>query len=214
MAIATVPRILVVDDHASVRRGLQEILRETVGALEFGHASGRMDALELVRGGKWDLAIIDLNLQGHHGLDVIRLLRDEQPGLHVLVYSVHAEEQFGLRAIRAGADGYLTKDRPAEEIAKAVRAILGGGQYISLELAELMVEAVKGGSRTRLEALSNREHQVLRLLSSGKSPTQIGAELNLSAKTITTYRARILEKLRLKTNADLVRYALENHLLD
>lgn len=212
--MVSVSRILLVDDHAAVRRGLEQILGETVGKLEFGHASNRIGALQQVRAARWNLAIVDLSLEGQSGLDVIRLLKDEQPGLQVLVYSVYSERQFGLRAIRAGADGYLTKDRPAEEIAKAVLAILGGGQYISRELSELLLEAVKGGPRARLEALSDREHQVLKLLAAGKSPTGIGAELNLSAKTITTYRARILEKLALKTNAELVRYALENNLLD
>lgn len=203
------PRILLIDDHAALRRGVQEILADGFPGGEFGHAEDTSTALERLRNSHWDVAILDLNLPGRGGLDLIRGLKDEQPGLAVLVYSVHGEDQFGLRAIRAGADGYLTKDQPPEELKKAVATVLSGNRYVSGDLAAALLSDVKGHGRPRHHLLSDREMQVLQMLTAGKSPSQIGEELALSSKTISTYRSRILQKLELRTNADLVRYAID-----
>ena len=207
-------RILIIDDHVALRRGVEAILSDSLPEAEFGHAENAAQGLEQIRNCRWDLALLDLNLPGRGGLDLIRSLRDEQPKMGVLIYSVYSEEQFGLRAIRAGADGYLTKDRSAEEIVEAVMTILKGGQYISSELAATLVNNVKGDARDDHHLLSDREIQVLRMLASGKTPSAIGQELALSGKTISTYRSRVLDKLKLRTNADLVRYAIENGIID
>jgi DNA-binding NarL/FixJ family response regulator len=181
---------------------------------EFGDARDGQQALEQLRNSRWDLAVLDLNLPGRGGLDLIRSLKDQQSHLCILVYSVHSEEQFGFRAIRAGADGYLTKDRPLDEIPNAVLTILKGEPYISPELAAILMAGVREKPHEHDALLSDREIQVLLLLASGKSPSEVGAELALSDKTVSTYRARVLQKLKLRTNADLVRYAIEHGLIE
>jgi two-component system invasion response regulator UvrY len=209
---STTPRLLLIDDHVAVRRGLTEILAVSFPGAEFGHSADARQAATEVRAARWDLVILDLNLPGSGGTDLIRALKDEQPRLRILVYSMHPEEQFGVRALRAGADGYLAKDAPAEEIPKAVRTVLGGERYISARLAAILAQTVTGESRPSHHLLSDREDQILRAIAAGKSAAEIAGELSISTKTVSTYRSRILEKLNLRTNADLIRYAIENQL--
>lgn len=207
-------RILVIDDHVAIQRGLEEILANSFKGAEYGLANNAQQALGELRKARWDVAILDLSLPGRGGLDLIRELKDEQPRLAVLVYSMHAEDRFGVRALRAGADGYLTKDSPVEEIPKAIRMLLEGGRYISPNLASLLAQTVTHGATEPHQLLSDREYQVLRSIASGKSPTEIAEGLALSIKTVSTYRVRILEKLSLETTADLIRYAIEHHLVE
>lgn len=206
-------RILLVDDHVAVQRGLEQILSANLRGAEFGHAKTAQQALDQVQKERWNLAVVDLNLPGRGGMELIRTLKDEQPDLHVLVYCMYAEEQFGVRALRAGADGYLTKDSAAEEIPRAVRSILDGGRYIGPSLAAAMAHNLVAGAEPS-DLLSDREYQVLQKLASGKTPTDIAQELTVSIKTVSTYRSRILEKLNLRTTADLIRYAVDHHMAE
>ena len=203
-------RILLVDDHVAVRQGLRQILAEEFPDATFGMADGAAQAMTSLRESEWDVAILDLNLPGRGGLDLIRELKDEQPGLSILVYTMHGETQLGVRAIRSGADGYLTKDAPPSEIPTAVRRLLAGSRYIPPDLAAKLADAVASGAQQPHELLSDREYQILERLASGQTPTQIGHELSLSVKTISTYRTRILQKLQLTNTSELIRYAIEN----
>jgi len=163
---------------------------------------------------RWDLVILDLSLPGRGGLEVIKQMKDASPGSAILVYTMFPEEQFGVRALRAGADGYLTKDRPQDELVDAARRVSGGKRYITPALADSLAHYVAEPNVSNLhELLSDREFQILRLLASGKTPTAIGVELSLSIKTVSTYRSRILVKLNLTTTADLIRYAIKQELV-
>ena len=181
----------------------------------FGAAGDAAEALRLVGSQNWDVAILDLNLPGRGGLELIRELKDAAPQMSILVYTVHPDEQFGVRALRAGADGYVTKDQPASSVIDAIRRIREGKRYIGPGLAESLANYVSGSGRAvSPDLLSDREMQILRALASGQSPTSIAAALNLSVKTVSTYRGRILDKLNLQSNAGLVRFALEHQLID
>ena len=207
-------RVLVVDDHFAVRNGVAQMLRDVFPGIHVGTAETTQGALDLLASERWGLVILDLSLPGRGGLDVIKQMKDLSPGSAILVYTMFPEEQFGVRALRAGADGYLTKDRPQEELVDAARRIASGKRYITPALAEtlaLYVAEPTAGSLHQL--LSDREFQILRLLASGKTPTDMGVELNLSIKTVSTYRSRILVKLNLNTTADLIRYAIEQKLV-
>jgi DNA-binding NarL/FixJ family response regulator len=207
-------RMLLIDDHVAVRRGLSEMLSSELPELEIGFADSEAEALRLAAESTWDAAILDLSLKARGGLDMIHLLKIQQPQMRILIYTMYSESQFGVRALRAGADGYLTKDAESEELIRAVKRILSGNRYIGPGLAEQLAEAVAsndGGEPHLL--LSAREDQVLRGLASGKSLTLIGGELNLSVKTISTYRTRILEKLHIENNSELVRYAVKHQLI-
>ena len=207
-------RVLVVDDHFAVRNGVAQMLRDVFPGIHVGAAETTQGALDLLASERWGLVILDLSLPGRGGLDVIKQMKDLSPGSAILVYTMFPEEQFGVRALRAGADGYLTKDRPQEELVDAARRIASGKRYITPALAEtlaLYVAEPTAGSLHQL--LSDREFQILRLLASGKTPTDMGVELNLSIKTVSTYRSRILVKLNLNTTADLIRYAIEQKLV-
>jgi len=209
------PSILVIDDHPAVRRGLLEILSSEFQEARFGDAGDGDQALEQLKNHRWDIAFLDLNLPGRRpGLGLIRDLKDLQPDVGILVFSVHSEEHFGVRAFLAGADGYLGKDQPPEEIARAVRRILDGGHYMSCTLTAAMMTGIKGEATGIQNLLSDREMQVLRMLAAGKSPSEIGSELALSTKTVSTYRARLLGKLNLRNNAELVRWAVEEGIVD
>ena len=207
-------RILLIDDHVAVQRGLEDILSASIAGAGFGRAGSSQQALDQVRKELWDIAIVDLNLPGRSGLELIRSLKDEQPGLRVLVYSMHTEEQFGIRALRAGADGYLMKSSPAEEIPKAVRSVLETGQYIGPNLAAAMAQSILSGGINSTEALSDREYQVLKMIASGKRPGDIAQELAVSIKTVSTYRSRILEKLNLRSTAEMIRYAVDHRIVE
>jgi DNA-binding NarL/FixJ family response regulator len=207
-------RILIVDDHGAVGRGVQEILTFELGSPKCEIVSTAADALVKLQREAWDAAIVDLNLPGRGGLELIEAIKEVSPKVRVLVYTMHAEEELGVRALIAGADGYLTKDRAPDDLGKAVRQVLSGVRYISPALAQELAERVLAKKQNADDQLSNREHQILRSIASGKSPTDIAHDLSLSIKTVSTYRSRILEKLGLTSTAELIRYAIKNRLVD
>lgn len=207
-------RILLVDDHAIVRRGLRSLLADAFADAAFGEASHAEEALEQLGKKVWDVALLDITLPGKSGLDLLKELKAARPKLPVLVLSVHPEDQFAVRALKAGAEGYMTKESAPEELVLAIRKILAGGRYVSPALAEKLAWSVgKDFKRTAHETLSDREHEVMCLIASGRTVTEIAAELSLSVKTISTYRARILEKLGVKNSAEITRYAIQNGLV-
>jgi DNA-binding NarL/FixJ family response regulator len=207
-------RILIVDDHAILRRGLREVLSNEFHSAAFGEASNARQALEKLREKEWDVALLDITLPGKNGLDLLKELRTEWPRLPVLVLSAHPEDQFAVRVLKAGAGGYMTKESAPEELAKAVRKVLAGGRYVSPELAEKLALGVKSDfTRTPHETLSDREYVVMSRIASGKTVTEIAGELSLSPKTVSTYRARVLEKLSVKNSAEIVQYAIRNGLV-
>lgn len=207
-------RVLIVDDHAIVRRGLRELLADEFHGAEFGEASDARQAWEELRAKKWDVALLDIALPGKSGLDLLKELKAQWPNLPVLVLSAHPEDQFAVRALKAGAGGYMTKECAPEELAKAIRKILAGGRYVSAALGEKLAMGVtKDLSCLPHETLSDREYEVMSCIASGKSVKEIAEELSLSAKTISTYRVRVLEKLRLKNSAEIVQYAVRNGLV-
>ncbi|MCL4794779.1 MAG: response regulator transcription factor [Bryobacteraceae bacterium] len=208
-------RILLVDDHVAIREGLSLMLSAAFPGSRFGAAANAAQALQQVASEHWDLAILDLNLPGRSGLELIRELKDAAPQMGVLVYTVHPGEQFGLRALRAGADGYVTKDQPACDVIEAIRRIRDGRRYIGPALADsLAAFLASGAAASSPDLLSDRELQILQALASGQTPTSIAASLHLSIKTVSTYRSRILEKLQLHSTADIVRYAIQHQLVD
>lgn len=211
----TMKRILIVDDHDVVREGVKRILNERPGASVFGEARAAPDALRLVREQDWDVVVLDLSLGGRSGLELLKELKQIRPRLPVLILSMHSEEQYAHRAFKAGAAGYVTKDSSAAELAVAVNKVAAGGKYITSTLAEkLIFDLERGSDRPPHEILSDREFEVMRLIASGKTVTDIAGLLSLSDKTISTYRARLLEKMGMMTNADLIRYAIHNKLVD
>ena len=209
-------RALVCDDHAVVRRGLREFLAESPDVAATGEASTGREALERVRSEKWDVLVLDINLPDTSGLDVLQEVKREFPNLPVLILTIYAEEQYAARAFRAGASGYITKQGAPEELLGAIRKVVSGGRYIPPSLAERLVLSSDPGAvhRPPHESLSAREFQVFRLLASGRTVSQVAASLNLSVKTISTYRTRILEKMVLETNAELVVYAVRNGIVE
>jgi len=207
--------ILLVDDHAAIRRGISDILTAEIDGLEFGFAGSEAEAMNALGSKTWDLVTVDLNLPGRGGLDLIRNIKGLDRAPKILVYTMHSEDQLGIRALRAGADGYLTKDAHPDEVVVAVRALLQGRRYISAALADQLATAViEPQSGSPHEILSEREYQVLVRLASGHSLTQVGNELSLSVKTVSTYRGRVLDKLHLTCNSELVRYALTHKLIE
>ncbi len=208
-------RVLIADDHPIVRQGLRQILSEISDMAVAGEAVNGQEALDQVRAGGWDVLVLDITMPDRSGLDILRELKHQQPDLPVLVLSIHAEEQFAVRLLKAGASGYLTKENAPDELVKAIRKVVDGGKYISQSLAESLAFSLDVASDgPRHETLSDREFQVLQLVASGKTLTEIAEELSLSAKTVSTYRSRLLEKMNLKTNAEIVRYAIENRLVE
>jgi two-component system invasion response regulator UvrY len=208
-------KVLIADDHPIVRQGLRQILASTADMEVAGEAVNSQEALDQVRVGGWDVLVLDITMPGRSGFDILKELKHEQPDLPVLVLSIHAEEQLALRALKAGAAGYLTKENAPEELVKALRKVVSGGRYISPHLAEsLAFDLDMTSDRPRHEMLSDREFQVMQLMATGKTLLEIAEELSLSAKTVSTYRTRLLEKLNLKTNAELMRYALEHGLIE
>ncbi len=206
-------RILMVDDHAVVRRGFQQIAGDAYGSVVVGEASSAEEALTLVQQQRWDVVVMDVNLPGRSGLDILRELKRERPQLPILIYSMHPEEHYAVRALKAGAAGYVTKASAPDELIRAIRKVASGGRYVSPWLAERLAQDAAGDAEHSHEALSEREHEVLRMLASGRSATEIASQLSLSVKTVSTYRTRALEKLGLQSNAELVRYAFEHRLV-
>lgn len=208
-------RILIVDDHEVLRDGVKRIFDKQPGTIIFGEAGTVQEALGLVREQDWDVVVLDLSLGDRSGLEVLKELKRIRPRLPVLILSMHSEEQFARRAFKAGAAGYITKDSPRAELVKAINKVIGGGRYASPALAEkLIFDLGKDTDRPLHESLSDREFEVMRLIASGKTVGEIADLLLLSDSTISTYRARILEKMEMKTNAELTHYAIQNKLVD
>lgn len=209
-------RVLIVDDHAVVRRGLEQILVDSLKEIVVGEASNAEDAIRLVDRQEWDVVVLDISMPGRSGLDALKEIKKIRPNLPVLILSIHPEDQFATRALRAGASGYLTKETAPEELVNAINKVVAGGKYVSAALAEKLaadLEKDLGGVPPH-KRLSDREYEVLILIASGHTITEIAEDLSLSVKTISTYRARILEKTDLKSNADLVRYAITHGLVE
>jgi len=207
--------ILIADDHAIVRQGLKQIVTKEADLTVAGEAQTPQEVLTLARRQAWDLVILDITLPGRSGLEVLKELKHEYPKLPVLILSMHPEDQYAVRAIKAGAAGYLTKESAPEELIKAIRKVLGGGKYVSQSLVDRLVFDLGADTEKPLhEALSDREYQVMCLIASGKTVSEIAELLSLSVKTASTYRARILEKMSMKTNAELTYYAIKQRLVD
>lgn len=207
--------ILIADDHAVVRRGLAHVLAdECAGAIVEEAATGQ-EAVDAVRRQPWDTVLLDINLPDKNGLEVLKEIKAVRPDLPVLILSHHAEEQYAARAYKAGAAGYVTKDSAPEELSLAIRKVLAGGRYVSPSFAEQIARHICGEPVAALhETLSDREHLVLCEIARGKAVSQIAGELFLSVKTVSTYRARLLKKLHLSGNAELIRFALNQHLVE
>jgi DNA-binding NarL/FixJ family response regulator len=209
-------RVLISDDHALLRSGVKEIVVRGLKDAVCGEAANAEQVLDQVQNHKWDIVILDLSMPGRSGVETLVELKRLQPKLPVLVLSMHPEDQYGKRVLRAGASGYMNKDVAPDELINAVRKVLAGGRYVSPALAEklafdLGTDASPGPAH---EVLSEREFEVLRLIASGKSISEIAETIHLSVTTVSTYRARILLKMNMTTTAQLMRYGLENHLLD
>jgi DNA-binding NarL/FixJ family response regulator len=209
-------RLLIVEDHPIVRRGLKDILEEAFPRATFGEADDSQGAARELQRGEWDAMLLDINIPGRSGLELLEDVRREWPKIRVLVVSAYPEEEFAVRAFRLGAAGYLGKTQASEELVAALRKILAGGRYVPTSLAERLAAALEEGDANREphEALSARELQVLRLVAAGRSLKAIAAELALSEKTVSTYRARIAAKTGLATNVDLTRYAFQHGLTE
>lgn len=208
-------KVLIADDHAILRRGLKEILLREMEVVTCGEAEDAQQVMTKVQNQVWDLVILDISMPGRSGLDLLADLKRMHPKLPVLVLSMHAEDQYGKRVLKAGASGYMNKESAPEELIKAIQKVLNGGRYVSPALAEKLALALHTDDRRPIhETLSSREFEILRMIASGKTVTQIASELHLSATTVSTYRTRVLGKMNMATTAELIRYALQSHLID
>src|SRR5213595_2297800 len=209
-------KILLTDDHAVVRHGLKQILADEFRKASFGEARNAQEALKKIWKEDWDVVVLDITMPGRSGLEVLREIKKSKPKLPVLVLSMHPEGQFAVRVLKRGASGYMTKESAPEEVVGAIKKVLAGGRYVSPSLAEKLANYLSGGETQKQpqEKLSDREFQVLRLIASGKIVSEIAKELSLSVKTISTYRTRILEKMGLKNNAELMHYAMQHQLME
>jgi DNA-binding NarL/FixJ family response regulator len=206
-------RVLIVDDHAIVRQGLRRILEEAKGVTVAGEAENGVEALKLMRGTKWDVVLLDISMPEKSGIDTLKRIMDHNREAKVLMLSMYPEDQYAVRLMKAGASGYLTKETAPEQLVAAIRTVYTGKKHISPNLAELLLqECGTQSGKTPHETLSDREYQVLRLIGSGKKVSEIAAALSLSVKTVSTYRTHILEKMRLKNNAELTYYVMQNSL--
>jgi DNA-binding NarL/FixJ family response regulator len=207
--------VVVIDDHAVVREGLKRIISENPGMVVSGEAGDGFEAMEVVKSNPCDVVLLDITMPNKNGLDVLKQIRSESPRLPVLVLSMHAEDQYAIRVLRAGAAGYLTKESAPAKLVQAIRKVVRGGKYVSQSLAEKLVFDLDTDiDKVPHETLSDREFQVLCMIASGKTVGDIAEELALSVKTISTYRVRILEKLQMKNNAEITRYAIKQGLVD
>jgi DNA-binding NarL/FixJ family response regulator len=205
-------RILIADDHSIVRRGLKDILWEEFPSAEITEVGDAATLMLKIMKESWDIVISDLSMPGRTALDVLPEIRQQAPQLPVLILSIHPEDQYAIRVLKAGAAGYLNKDLAPDELINAVRRVLGGRKYITPSVAERLADFNDRGTPTH-ERLSDREFEVMKLLASGKSVSEIGSLFHLSATTISTYRTRILKKMQMKTNADLIQYAITHQLI-
>jgi two-component system invasion response regulator UvrY len=207
-------RLLIGDDHAVVRKGMKQILAETRDIVVADEAGNGREVLDKVRKDDFDMVLLDISMPGRDGLEVLKELKNLRPKLPVLMLSMYPEEQYAVRSLRSGASGYLTKDSAPDELIAAIRKVSSGGKYVSVSLAEKLAHKLGAGEERPLhEELSDREYQVMCMIASGKTVKEIGEQLSLSVKTVSTYRSRILAKMRMKGNADLTRYAIENRLV-
>lgn len=207
-------KALLVDDHEIVREGVKKILEEISAKLLIGEANTDGEALRLIQEDDWDLLVLDLSLGTRSGLEVLKLAKQLRPKMCVLILSMHSEEQYAIRAFKAGASGYVTKGSTREELTNAIKKVLKGGKYVSPSLAEIMITGIaQDEDKPPHQLLSNRELEVLCLIASGKTVREIAKQLNLSDKTISTYRTRLLDKMNMKTNAELTHYAIKNRLV-
>lgn len=208
-------RVLLADDHAVVRAGLREILSDTGDVAVAGEAANGQEVLALVRAHDYDLAVLDMSMPGRSGIELIKLVKAEKPKLKILVLSMHSEEQYAVRALKAGASGYLGKESAADLLVAAIRRIAAGGAYVSPETAQrLALDAGRASDALPHTRLSDREFQVFQLIANGRAVGEIATQLSLSVKTVSTHKTRILEKMGLANPAELIRYALEHRLLD
>lgn len=208
-------KVLIADDHAVVRRGLREILSETSDVLVGGEAATVPEVRQKLAAERWDVVVLDVNMPGGSGIELLGELRRLSPAPRALVLTVYPEEQYAVRAIRAGASGFLTKESAPEKLIEAVRKVAAGGKYVSQELAETLASVVAGeAAGAPHERLSDREFEVLKMLASGRTVSQVAADLNLSVKTVSTHRTRILKKMEMQTNAELTHYAVKNHIVE
>jgi len=208
-------RILIADDHTIVREGLKQILAETRDMVVADEASNGQEVFAKVSKNEYDVVLLDISMPGRSGLEVLKQLKGERPKLPVLILSMYSEEQYAMRALRAGASGYMTKESAPDELIEAIRKVSQGRKYVSPSLAEkLAVSLELGEEKPPHEMLSDREYQVMCMIASGKTIKEIAEELSLSVKTISTYRSRILEKLNFKTNAAITHYAVQNRLVE
>lgn len=208
-------KVCVVDDHAVVREGLKRIISENPGMSVTAEAGDGNEALKVIQNQPFDVVLLDITMPNKNGMDVLKELRARMPRLPVLVLSMHAEEHYAVRVLRAGASGYLTKESAPEKLIQAIRQVVRGGKYVSAAVAERLVYQLDSDtSKPAHENLSDREYQVMCMIGSGKTVTDIADELSLSVKTVSTYRVRILEKLNMKNNAEVARYAIKEGLVD
>ncbi len=208
-------RVLVADDHAVVRQGLKQILADTFGMKIVAEAADGAAVLERLRGGGVDVVVLDLSMPGMSGVEVIKQIRREYPAVYILVLSIHSEDQYAVRVMRAGASGYLTKESAPGELVAALRRVADGHKYVSGSLAEKLAMGLeRGADREPHETLSDREYEVLRRLAAGQTVGQIAAELVLSPKTVSTFRSRLMRKMNMHNNAEVIRYAITHGLFD
>jgi DNA-binding NarL/FixJ family response regulator len=208
-------RVLLADDHAMVRSGLKEILADTGDIVVAGEATDGHEALAQVRAQDFDVAVLDMTMPGRSGIELIKQVKEARPKLRVLVLTMHKEEQYAVRALRAGASGYLTKESAADQLVAAIRRIAAGGAYVSAETAErLALDASRASDAPPHTLLSDREFQVFHMIAKGAAVGEIAKQLSLSVKTVSTHKTRIMEKMGLANQTELIRYALEHKLLD
>ena len=207
--------ILVADDNALIRKGMKQILNDTEDIRVTGEAENGMQAIKMAQTNAYDLVLLDISMPDKNGIDVLKQLKLNQPQLPVLILSMHEENQYALRSMKAGAAGYLSKQSAPTQLVTAIRQVACGKKYISNELAEELANGLSQGYQELLhQTLSNREYQTLCLMASGKSLSEMAEALSLSTKTVSVYRARLLEKMKLKNNAEAVRYAIKHHLIE
>ena len=207
--------ILIADDHELIREGLKKILKKEADMEVLGEARNAQEVFDQVKNRNVNIVLLDISMPGLSGLDVLTELRQNYPKLPVLILSMHPEDRFAVRALKAGAAGYVTKDSAVSELVKAIRKVVTGSKYVSVRLAEKLADELeKGNEKPPHEMLSDREFQVMRMVAAGKKISEIAEELSLSISTVNTYRTRILEKMQMETNVELTRYAIENHLIE